>query len=398
LPAAEAASRAARRPALAQVDLAHGRYWLVIASQPASYAMQIGVAALANPAGWPLDEDAPVRVTLDHAGQAAVLHAGQPRDGGFRFTFRKPLSAASQPFDVVVERQGGWDDLPLAAIGAWAAACAALVFAVATVVRQRRERQRAERLLRLGQIARLDTLGELAGGMAHELNQPLTAVLADSQAAARLLHDSPPDVDGARAAMSHAVQQARRAADVVARLRRALARPDAGSRVPVRLDEAVRAALFLLEHECRRRGVTPDLDALGGHIVLADPVALEQIVHNLVMNALQSLERVPVAQRRLRIVTGGAHAKAWLAVIDTGAGIPREDLPRVFDPFFTTRPQGLGLGLSLCQTLAARMQGDIAVEPVSPHGAQFRLELPAATSATGRSDDEYRSRAAEADR
>jgi C4-dicarboxylate-specific signal transduction histidine kinase len=198
--------------------------------------------------------------------------------------------------------------------------------------------------------------------------------------------------------MSHAVQQARRAADVVARLRRALARPDAGSRVPVRLDEAVRAALFLLEHECRRRGVTPDLDALGGHTVLADPVALEQIVHNLVMNALQSLERVPVAQRRLRIVTGGAHAKAWLAVIDTGAGIPREDLPRVFDPFFTTRPQGLGLGLSLCQTLAARMQGDIAVEPVSPHGAQFRLELPAATSATGRSDDEYRSRAAEADR
>ena len=134
-------------------------------------------------------------------------------------------------------------------------------------LRQRAARSRAEELLRLGQVARLNTLGELAAGMAHELNQPLTAVMANTQAARRLLDDDPPELDTARQAMAQAVEQARRAADVVGRLRRVVERPDlAGQTQAVNLAEAVRRALYLLEPECQRRGVTPVVRrARGGH-------------------------------------------------------------------------------------------------------------------------------------
>ena len=109
----------------------------------------------------------------------------------------------------------------------WALVVAAVLTVLRHGLRQRAARSRAEELLRLGQVARLNTLGELAAGMAHELNQPLTAVLANTQAARRLLDDDPPELATARSAMAQAVEQARRAADVVGRLRRVVERPDA---------------------------------------------------------------------------------------------------------------------------------------------------------------------------
>ena len=156
-------------------------------------------------------------------------------------------------------------------------------------------------MLRLGQVARLNTLGELAAGMAHELNQPLTAVMANTQAARRLLDDDPPELETARGAMAQAVEQARRAADVVGRLRRVVERPDlSGPTQAVNLGEAVRRALYLLEPECQRRGVTPSVEAPETVMVQAEPVALDQIVHNLLMNALQALEKVDSDARASR--------------------------------------------------------------------------------------------------
>ena len=150
----------------------------------------------------------------------------------------------------------GWLELPWHWMLPWAAAVGAGVAGWQWLRRQRAERERAEELLRLGQVARLNTLGELAAGMAHELNQPLAAVLASTQAARRLLDDEPPELDTARGAMRQAEQQARRAADVVARLRRGVERPTASASLqPVVLQDAVRNAFYLLEPEFAKRQV-----------------------------------------------------------------------------------------------------------------------------------------------
>ncbi len=383
LQAAETLSRALRRPVLAGVDLARGRYQLVLAAEPTSFAMQLDLRAVVPWSEWPMAPDtSPVRVTLEHEGQTFVLQPGRIQTGGWRFEFHKHLATESQPFDVVAVRQVGWAELPWGWMLGWAALMAALLLAGLAWLRQRTERQRAVELLRLGQVARLNTLGELAAGMAHELNQPLTAVLANTQAASRLLNDEPPELASARNAMTQAVEQARRASEVVGRLRRAVERPDsAAQRRPVVLEDAVRNALYLLEPEFKRREVVPQLDAPGGPItVLAEPVALEQIIHNLLMNALQALEHVATPERQLKVTLGAQGKLGMISIADSGPGIAPDVLPRIFEPFFTTREAGLGLGLSLCETLASGMGGSLTAAQNPPRGAVFRLSLPLATT------------------
>jgi C4-dicarboxylate-specific signal transduction histidine kinase len=381
LAAAEAMSRTQKRATLADADFALGRYRLVLAAEPASFALLMDLQAVVPWNEWPMPaQTSPVRLTLDHAGQSFVVQPGRPGDGAWQFEFRKHLAADSQPFDVVATRTIGWADLPWRWILGWALAAAALLAGIRSFERQRAERRRAEDLLRLGQVARLNTLGELAAGMAHELNQPLTAVLANAQAAARMLDEKPPETGPALEAMRQAVQQGRRAAEVVGRLRRAVERPDMASQLQaVVLQDAVRNAFYLLEPESARRQVVPRLVADSRPLaVRAEPVALDQIIHNLLMNALQALEQVPAAERELSVELWSASGIATVVVIDTGPGIPTEVLPRIFEPFFTTREHGLGLGLSLCESLAQGMNGRLQARPHSPRGAEFHLTLPLA--------------------
>lgn len=389
LQAAEAQSRQWQRPALASADLPGGRYQLVLASDPASFALRMDLHAVVPWNEWPMPPDtSPVRVTLEHEGQAFVVQPGRLGGHGWRFAFHKHLAADSQPFDVVALRDVAWHELPWIVMLAWALAVAAALAGLHALLRQRERRQRAEELLRLGQVARLNTLGELAAGMAHEINQPLTAVLANTQAAQRLLGDDPPELDTARLAMAQATEQARRAADVVGRLRRAVTRPDAAAPLhAVVLQDTVRNALHLLAPELERRGVQPELQGVNPPVqVLAEPVGLEQIIHNLLMNALQALEQVPASERRLVLAfshegTPGAQgARGVLTLTDTGPGIAPEALPRLFEPFFSTRADGLGLGLSLCETLANRMGASLSADHHSPRGARLRLALPLATA------------------
>lgn len=382
LAAAEARSRGVRRAALADLDLQAGRYRLVLAGDPASFAAQFDLRQVVPWNEWPMaPQDSPVRVALEHEGQRFIVQPGHG-EGPWSFSFHKHLAAESQPFDVVAQRQVGWSELPWLAMLAWATAVALGVAAWQWLRRQRAERQRAEELLRLGQVARLNTLGELAAGMAHELNQPLAAVLASTQAARRLLGDDPPDMDTARGAMRQAEEQARRAADVLARLRRGVERPAASAVLqPVVLQDAVRNAFYLLEPEFARRRVAPQLDAQAGAVaVQAEPVALEQIIHNLLTNALQALDQVPPEERQLSVRLEAGQREGALTVGDSGPGIAPEVLPRIFEPFFTTREHGLGLGLSLCETLAAGMGGRLGVQARAPRGAAFTLSLPLAAS------------------
>ncbi len=387
LAAAEEASRTSRRAALAGLDLPAGRYWLVLAAMPASFALRVDVRGTVPWSEWPMQPDSsPVRVTLEHEGQTHVVQPGRIAEGGWRFDFHKHLASDSQAFDVVAQRQVGWRELPWGRMAALALVLGAALAALLALQRQRAARRRAEELLRLGQVSRLNALGELAAGMAHELNQPLTAVLANTQAASRLLQDDPPELDTAREAMAQAAQQARRASDVVGRLRRALERQGGGGTQVLDLVALVRNALYLLEPECRRRDVTPEVTAPATLSVRADPVALEQIVHNLLMNALQALEQVPAASRALAVGIGREGDEAFLRVADSGPGIAPDVLPRIFEPFFTTREGGLGLGLSLCESLAGAMGGSLAAAAHTPRGAVFTLRLPQGGDGDG-SDD-----------
>ena len=381
---AETLSRALRRPALAAVDFARGRYLLVLAAEPASFALQMDLRAVVPWSEWPMaPETSPVRVVLEHEGQDWVLQPGRLGEGGWRFDFHKHLAAESQPFDVVALRQVGWGELPWGWMLAWAVLVAGVLAGWLALLRQRAARRRAEELLRLGQVARLNTLGELAAGMAHELNQPLTALLANTQASARLLDEDPPDLPLIRGAMAQAVEQARRASAVVGRLRRAVERPDLAAQLQaVDLQQTVQNALYLLEPEFSRREVLPRLELPPARVaVLAEPVALEQIIHNLLMNALQALERVPASERQLSVTVAAGVGQGGITVTDSGPGMTGEVLARIFEPFFTTREAGLGLGLSLCETLASGMGGSLQAAQHAPRGAEFRLLLPLATGA-----------------
>jgi signal transduction histidine kinase len=388
---AEAArqSHALRRAVLADLDFAAERYRIALAGHPAGYALVLHARAMVPWTEWPMDRaNSPVEVALEHAGQRIVLQAG---DGvamagasGWRFEFHKELASASQPFDVVLRRQLGWQHLPWAWMALWCAVVALALVAQAAVQRQRTARRRAEELLRLGHVARLNTLGELAAGMAHELNQPLTAVLANTQAARRLLQEDPPELATAREAMTQAAEQARRASDVVGRLRRSIERPELAARLEtVDLPAIARAALDLLEPEFARQGVAVRLTAAAPVHVKADAVAVEQITHNLLMNALQALESVPAGHRSIDVrvhAEGTATALGAIEVRDSGPGIAADVLPRIFEPFFSTRAGGLGLGLSLCESLATGMGGTLAATSDGEHGATFTLTLPRAAA------------------
>lgn len=385
LMAAEARSRQLQRAALATLDLREGRYWLVLAAGTAAYALQFDMRAMVPRTEWPLPANSPVQVELQLDGQAYALQPTTPAYAGraWVFHFSKHLASASQPFEVVARRVFSATELPWARMAAWLVACALLLAGLAALQRLRTARRRAEELVRLGQVARLNALGELAAGLAHELNQPLTAVTANTQAARRLLDDDPPELGTAREAMGRAVEQARRAAEVLGRLRRSIERPGSAERAgPVKLHEAVHNVLDLLAPECRRRGVAPRVSGLEGLRVQADAVALEQILHNLVMNALQALEAAPPGARRLDLQGHAAGTLApglvVLAVRDSGPGVAPDAARRIFEPFFTTREGGLGLGLSLCETLATGMGGQLTLHTQASKGAEFRLALPPA--------------------
>jgi signal transduction histidine kinase len=381
LAVAERLSRTAVRPALASVDSAAGHYDLVLAGTPASFALRIELDRWVPWSDWPFDRNGAVKADLVHGTQRLSLQPGQDATGwrgGITpgFVFDKVLDTPSQAFTLHLQRATGPADWPWSRLLAVALALAAGFAAAAALQRQRQRRQRAEQLLRLARTSRLNALGELAAGVAHELNQPLTAVIASTQAARRLLDDDPLPRSTLEDALSHARDQARRAADVVARLRRLVERPGGARSVQaVVLGDAVRGALGLLQPELRRLGIQPEVqdDTV---CVAADPVALEQILHNLLNNALQAMDTVPAAQRRLQLIVDTQDGQGVLRVRDGGTGLAPEVLDQLFQPFTSTRADGLGLGLSLCESLASAMGGSLSAQNLRPAGAEFRLVLP----------------------
>jgi signal transduction histidine kinase len=388
---------ASRHPVLAAVDARRLQYTLVLAGAPASWALQVDARGLVPAADWPLSDDGPVRAVLASGRDELVLHPGAPQDrrpAGLTpgFTFAKPLATPSHAFELRLQRATGPAEWPWGRLLAWALACAATTALLAALHRARDAQRRSAGLIRMAQAARLNTLAELTAGMAHELNQPLAAVLASAQAAQRLLAspeagDDGPDLPAARQALALAAAQARRASDVLARLRRLVQDPTHAA-LPLRLDlhALCTQMLHLLGPELQRRGIAA---SVSGSVpaAWADPVMVEQIVHNLVTNAMQALVAGAGATPTLTLVLEPLAGQAGLRVRDNGPGFAPEVLARAFEPFFSTRDGGLGLGLPLCETLARAMGGGLQARNLggaAGAGAELLLTLPLAGDGAAR--------------
>ncbi len=239
------------------------------------------------------------------------------------------------------------------------------------------ERRLREHEAMLAHVGRVGTLSEIAAGIAHELNQPLAAILSQNQASVRLLEEEEPDLERVRRSLRASAEQARRAGQILERLRAHVARQPLRRDV-VDLRQVVENVRVLTEHELRERGIRLETE-LGTQPleVEGDAIQLEQVLHNLLRNAIEALSEVSPELRRIQLRAGQAGPDLWLEVRDFGSGIAPEILPNLFTPFVTAKPGGMGLGLSLSQTLVQGMGGHLRGENTPEGGARFVLSLPA---------------------
>ena len=246
------------------------------------------------------------------------------------------------------------------------------------------ERIRAQEMLErlqadFAHAARISMLGELTASIAHELNQPLAAIVTNGQAAQRWLGRPEPDIAEARGSNTRMVADARRAVDIVSRIRGMATRQTPEHRL-VWLDELIDGVLVFLRHEVQMRGVTVSHHpALGAPRVLADRVQLQQVIVNLAVNAMQAMEQARTEDRRITIRTLVPDITILrCAVEDSGPGVAPDHRGRLFESFFTTKPDGMGMGLPICRSIIEAHGGHIAADNESTHGgARFYFELPA---------------------
>ena len=268
----------------------------------------------------------------------------------------------------------------IVAILAVVAAQSATIVALVVQGRRRRaaERELADRRLELAQLSRLSQLGELSGAITHELNQPLTAILANAEAGSILLRKSPPDLDEIASILSDIAADDQRASRILASLRRLMRRNEV-SPVPVDLDEVVRDVEALARSEMVMRGVRLVVRASNGPlIVMGDKEQFQQVVLNLLLNAADAMADQPQATRLIE-VEAAERADGWRRIVvqDSGPGLSAALRDDPFRAFVTTKDKGMGMGLSICRSIATAHGGTLTFEE-SPKGARVSFALPPA--------------------
>ena len=228
----------------------------------------------------------------------------------------------------------------------------------------------------LAHAARVATLGELTASIAHEVNQPLAAIVTSGEAGLRWLRRDIPNIEEVAAAISRIVAEGRRASEIVTRIRAFLKKQTAQQDM-LEIGEIIEEAALLVERELSKDDITLMLETRPGlPPVRGDRIQLQQVLVNLMVNAGQAMAERS-GPRIVTVSTGLADGnRLSITVQDTGPGIPQNDLPRLFEPFFTTKHGGMGMGLAICRTTVESHGGQLSADSTPGSGATFRLTLP----------------------
>ena len=267
----------------------------------------------------------------------------------------------------------------------WPDEFVARIKVIGEVMAQALVRMRSETALlatqsELARVTGLTAVGQVAASIAHEINQPLTAIVTAGSACLRWLADPTPDhVAEARDLLRGIISEGNRASQVVDAIR-AMYRNDSREKAKLDVNLLIRDVLALQSSELRKRQVLVQTELMSGPLsVLADRVQLHQVIANLVKNAIEAMDAVDERSRTLRVKSAVSDPEvALITVEDSGPGIDPENVERIFHPYFTTKTQGMGMGLSICRAIVELHDGRLSARSDADRGSIFQIELPSA--------------------
>ncbi len=309
-----------------------------------------------------LDDDTGIECGCRQQGWKSYLGAAVMVDGHIHCTLE---FAGTRARDQVFSK---WDHELLKVMAQWIGDEVEL-----QIAHESQQRHQAE----FARVSRMSTIGEMAASLAHELNQPLTGAINYCSGCLRMLREGNANTEKLTRGMESAVEGATMAADIIRRIRGFVQKVDT-QKCAVDLNRAVRNVATLVMHEARRHNVEIKLD-LDDHLppVEGDMIQLEQVVLNFIRNGIDAMDAVKPGNRNLTITTRRTReARVMVSTTDSGEGIAEEAIPRIFDAFYTTKPDGMGIGLSISRSIIESHQGEIRARPLSGGGTEFSFELP----------------------
>jgi C4-dicarboxylate-specific signal transduction histidine kinase len=229
----------------------------------------------------------------------------------------------------------------------------------------------------LTRVARLMTMGQMAASIAHEINQPLAAIVTNGRAGLRWLAKVEPNLDEARAALDGVVKDGHRASDVIGSIRE-LFRKDEHGKTPLDINKLIREVLGFLQGELSKERVSVHTELISElPNVLANQVQLQLVLRNLIMNAIEAMSSVRDRERVLHVRSEISEPRGVLVMVaDSGTGIDQESMNRIFDAFFSTKSHGMGVGLSICRSIVEAHGGQLSATSARPRGSVFRIFFP----------------------